>query len=144
MISLGEWEAAIRSEGEGAYPNECCGILLGVQAPDADGADNGSKQVEEIIPIDNAREEAEQYHRFRIEPEDLMHAERTARRQGRDVLGFYHSHPDHPAKPSDYDREHALPFYSYIILEVYEGRAGGLTSWELVEDRTVFREEKVW
>jgi proteasome lid subunit RPN8/RPN11 len=136
---LGEWGDAIRSEGESAYPNECCGILLGIAAD----ADNG-KQLEEIIPIENAREESEQYHRFRIEPEDLMRAEKTARQQGREVLGFYHSHPDHPAKPSDYDREYALPFYSYIILEVYEGRAGKLTSWELTEDRTVFMEEKIW
>jgi proteasome lid subunit RPN8/RPN11 len=143
LISLGEWTAAIRSEGESAYPNECCGILLGVQIYDAAGADNG-KQVEEIIPIDNAREEAEQYHRFRIEPEDLMKAERAARKQGRDVLGFYHSHPDHPAKPSDYDREHALPFYSYVILAVHEGKAAELSSWELAEDRTSFMEEKIW
>jgi len=137
LVNLGEWTAAIRSEGESAYPNECCGILLGRGAGEA-------KQVEEIIPIDNAREEAEQYHRFRIEPEDLMKAEKTARKQGRDVLGFYHSHPDHPARPSDYDREHALPFYSYVILEVHEGRAGELTSWELTEDRTAFMEEKIW
>jgi proteasome lid subunit RPN8/RPN11 len=139
MIALAEWAEAIRSEGESAYPNECCGILLG-----RTGAVGEAKQVEEIIPIDNAREEPERYHRFRIEPEDLMRAEKTALRQGREVLGFYHSHPDHPAEPSDYDREHALPFYSYVILELYEGRAGKLTSWELTENRREFLEEQIW
>jgi proteasome lid subunit RPN8/RPN11 len=105
--------------------------------------DSGKKQASGIIPIENAREAEEQYHRFRIEAEDLMKAELAARKQGWDVLGFYHSHPDHPAWPSDYDREYALPFYSYVIVSVERGKAAELTSWELAADRGEFNGEMV-
>jgi proteasome lid subunit RPN8/RPN11 len=135
VISLPEGvNLAIRSEGERTYPNECCGILLGVLD------DDGTRAVSEILPVDNAREEGEQYHRFVIEPEDFMRAEVSAGRRGLGVLGFYHSHPDHPARPSEYDREHALPFYSYVIVAVERGRAAELTSWELAPDRRFARE----
>jgi proteasome lid subunit RPN8/RPN11 len=130
-------EDVIRREGEIAYPNECCGILLGRIA------DDNSRVVEGLIPIENAREAGEQYHRFRIEPEDLMKAELAARKRKLDVLGFYHSHPDHPAKPSDYDKEHALPYYSYIITAVDKGKAGDFTSWELKTDRSEFVREHI-
>jgi proteasome lid subunit RPN8/RPN11 len=132
-----ESAAAIRGEGEAAYPDECCGILLG-RIPGG-----GRRIVEAVMPIVNAREAEERYHRFRIEPEDLMRAEKEARKQGRDVLGFYHSHPDHPARPSNYDREYALPFYSYVIVAVERGKAGELTSWELAADRSAFSREDV-
>jgi proteasome lid subunit RPN8/RPN11 len=147
VVNLGdEWEQAIRAEGERAYPNECCGILLGTltagEPGDGPGADR--RKIERIIPIENSKEDAEQYHRFEIQPEDLMRAELTARQEGREVLGFYHSHPDHPAEPSDFDREHALPFYSYIIVSVEKGRAKNLRSWELAPDRAKFLEEELW
>jgi proteasome lid subunit RPN8/RPN11 len=126
----------IRAEGEKAYPAECCGILLGkIQY------DDNSRIAEEIMPIDNAREKKDQHNRFLIEDRDLMQAELYARRQGREVLGFYHSHPDHPAKPSEYDRQHALPYYSYVIVAVKNGEAAELTSWELLTDRTRFVQE---
>jgi proteasome lid subunit RPN8/RPN11 len=138
MISIGAgWEEAIRREGEKAYPNECCGVLLGTLL------DDNRKQVENILSIENKREEAEQYHRFEIQSEDYMRAEKEARSQGRDVLGFYHSHPDHPAKPSGFDQDHALPFYSYIIVGVEKGTAAALTSWELTTDRSQFLEEEI-
>lgn len=130
-------ERLIRLEGEKRYPNECCGILLG--AFDAQGA----ALVDSILPIDNAREEAEQYHRFVITADDYLRAERAALAQGVDVLGFYHSHPDHLAIPSAYDREHALPFYAYVIVAVAQGRAGDLTSWRLTPDRQRFIQEDV-
>lgn len=142
IVLSAEWEAAIRAEGERAYPNECCGILLGIiGTPPAEGGE--VRQVEGLIPIENKREASEQYHRFRIEAEDLMRAELAARKQGKAVLGFYHSHPDHPAKPSDYDREHALPFYSYIIVAMEQGKSAELTSWELAMNRECFLEEEV-
>jgi proteasome lid subunit RPN8/RPN11 len=138
MIALSaDREDAIRREGERAYPNECCGILLGSIA------DDNGRVVADSIPVENAREAGEQYHRFRIEPEDLMKAELAARKRKLDVLGFYHSHPDHPAKPSDYDKEHALPYYSYIITAVDKGRAGDFTSWELKTDRSEFVREDI-
>ncbi|MDR0589003.1 MAG: M67 family metallopeptidase [Spirochaetaceae bacterium] len=137
MITLTvETEQQIRQEGEGAWPDECCGFLLGA-------LEGGEKRVDFVLAVENAREAGERYHRFIITPEDLIHAEKEARRQKKEILGIYHSHPDHPAKPSDYDREQALPFYSYVIVAVGEGRAAELTSWELTGDRDQFLEERV-
>ena len=127
-------EAAIRKAGADAYPNECCGILFGSE----DGDDH---IVKSLKPIENARESDEQYHRFLITAEDMMQAELEARRLGLEIVGFYHSHPDHPAKPSDYDRNHALPFYSYIILRVAEGKPELMTSWRLQLSREAFDSE---
>ena len=132
-----EPETNIRIAGEAAYPDECCGILMG------DIDNDGNKIVKRTEAINNAREDGEKYHRFLITPEDMLHAEQTARAAKLEVIGFYHSHPDHPASPSDYDRDHALPFYSYVIVSVEKGRAKELTSWELSADRAVFLSEKI-
>jgi len=137
MITIpGSIADAIKLEGERAYPNECCGALLGT----IDGA--GARAIAEIFPIRNNREEGERYHRFVIEPDDFLASERASRKLGLDVIGFYHSHPDHPAIPSNYDRDHALPWYSYIIVAVASGVAGDLTSWLLEPDRSKFAQEK--
>jgi proteasome lid subunit RPN8/RPN11 len=145
MIKLNaELEALIRKEGEKAYPNECCGILLGSSSELGDESSAEENViVESILPIENAHESGEQYHRFRIEAEDLMRAEKEARKQKLDVVGFYHSHPDHPAKPSEYDKNHALPFYSYIIVSVVKQKAAELTSWKLSPDRREFLEDLI-
>jgi proteasome lid subunit RPN8/RPN11 len=136
--------AAIRAEGETSYPDECCGVLLGEAGPAPDGAI--LRRVAQILPIDNAREPSEKYHRFRIEPEDYLRAEAAAEGRGLAIVGFYHSHPDHPARPSDYDRDHALPNWSYVVVAVggigrREPQAGDLTSWELSADRARFLPE---
>jgi len=130
-------ERNIKTHGETAYPNECCGVLIG----DIDNA--GGKTVRRLLTIDNAREDGEQYHRFLITPEDMLRADQTARAMKFDVIGFYHSHPDHPSAPSDYDKDHALPFYSYVIVSVDKGKARILTSWELKDDRTDFIQEEI-
>jgi len=142
LVLSADQEKIIRAEGEKAYPNECCGFLVG----EVDKA--GVKTVKDVQAIDNSREDGEQYHRFLITPEDMMRAEQTARSMKLDVVGFYHSHPDHPAAPSEYDKDHALPFYSYVIVSVKQGKADELTSWELTLDRKEFiieavREENV-
>ena len=138
MLNLfSEHEKNIRAEGESAYPNECCGVLIG------EVDDKGVKTLKHSEAIRNAREDGEQYHRFLITPEDMMQAEITARKRKQDVIGFYHSHPDHPALPSDYDKEHALPFYSYVIVSVNKKKAEALTSWELTSDRKNFESEKI-
>ncbi|MDR1515131.1 MAG: M67 family metallopeptidase [Synergistaceae bacterium] len=138
MISLSRGAVQqIASEGERAYPNECCGALLG-----KDDADTG-RVASEIFPVHNAFGSEEQYHRFAISPEDCFFIERDAERRGLDVIGFYHSHPDHPAIPSEYDREHAMYWYSYVIVAIERGRAGGLTSWRLASDRSAFAQERV-
>jgi proteasome lid subunit RPN8/RPN11 len=129
-------ERRIRGEGERAYPHECCGFVLGRM-------EGEEKRADSILAVENRREAGEQYHRFVMGPEDFMGAEREARRQKKDILGIYHSHPDHPARPSDYDREQALPFYSYLIVSVAGGRAGELTSWVLPDNREQFLEEEL-
>jgi proteasome lid subunit RPN8/RPN11 len=139
MIVLScEHEKIVRADGESAYPNECCGVLIG------EIGDSEIKIVRHAQAIDNAREDGEQYHRFLITPEDMMRAEQTARAMNLDVTGCYHSHPDHPAAPSDYDKDHALPFYSYVIVSVKQGKAEDLTSWELAADRTNFLPENIF
>ena len=127
----------IRRHGESDYPHECCGLLIGSFAAD------GRKLADEILPISNAREESAKRNRFLIAPEDLMRGEKHARRRGKDVLGFYHSHPDHPAVPSQFDLDHAWPVYSYIIVSVREGRASDLFSYELRADRSRFDPEDI-
>ena len=137
MLKLtGEIEEKIRQAGAEAYPNECCGILFGSE-------ENGVNTVKALKPIENARESGEQYHRFLITAEDMVQAELEARKLGLEIVGFYHSHPDHPARPSDYDRDHALPFYSYIILRVAEGRPELMTSWRLQLSREAFDREEL-
>ncbi|MBX7220190.1 MAG: M67 family metallopeptidase [Blastocatellia bacterium] len=126
---------SIRSHGEQDYPHECCGLLIGTF--DADGR----KVSHEIYPISNAREEEAKRNRFLIRPEELLRGERYASSKGLDVIGFYHSHPDHPAVPSGYDLDHAWPTYSYIIVSVRDGRAADVLSWEMETDRSRFNPE---
>jgi proteasome lid subunit RPN8/RPN11 len=121
--------AAIRAHGESDYPDEACGVLLGRGC-----------LVAEALALPNSKEE-ERGRRFVIRPSDYIAADREARRRGLDILGFYHSHPDHPAKPSEFDREHAWPNMHYIVLAVAGGRALEATSWMLSEDRSRFESE---
>ena len=137
MISLtAEHLSAMRAHGERDYPYECCGLMLGRFA-------GNRKQVIETYPISNAREEAAKRNRFLIRPEELMRGEKYAREQGLDVVGFYHSHPDDVAVPSQYDLEHAWPTYSYIVMAVEKGRAADLRSWEMEPDRSRFNAEEI-
>jgi len=127
----------IRQHGVRDYPYECCGLLLGRFA------ENRRKVVTEIYPISNAREESAKRNRFLIEPEELMRGEKYARAQALEVVGFYHSHPDSPAVPSQYDLEHAWPTYSYIIVSVKKETATDLFSWEQEPDRSRFNPEEI-
>lgn len=137
MIALEERHAIeIREHGERDYPYECCGLLLG-------RFEDGRKVVLETYSISNAREEEAKRNRFLIRPEELMRGEKHARDKGFDVVGFYHSHPDDRAVPSQYDLEHAWPTYSYIVVAVEQGRAADLRSWEMQSDRSRFDEEEI-
>jgi len=137
LILTRESEVIIRGDAKKAYPNECCGALLGSVD------DSGAKTVKQTRAIINAQAGEEQYHRFLITPEDMMDAEAAARKLGLDVIGFYHSHPDDRAVPSQFDKDHALPFYSYIIVSVQKGEDKDLKSWELTPDRTEFLPEEI-
>lgn len=127
----------IRQHGERDYPFECCGLLLGRFE------DNGRKVVAGAYPISNAREEEAKRNRFLIRPDELLRGEKYAREKGLDVVGFYHSHPDDRAVPSQYDLEHAWPTYSYIVVAVEKGRGGDLRSWEMEADRSRFNDEEI-
>jgi proteasome lid subunit RPN8/RPN11 len=128
---------AIRQHGEADYPHECCGLLIG--RIDAQCA----KTVVLTAPISNAREEEAKRNRFLIKPEELLAGERLARQKQLDIVGFYHSHPDHPAIASQFDLDHAWPMYSYVIVSVNQGRACNVLSWELKDDRSCFSFEKI-
>jgi proteasome lid subunit RPN8/RPN11 len=120
---------AIRQHGADAYPNECCGALIGREG-----------RVTATYALPNTTEEGPR-RRFLVRPDDYREAEKQARQAGRDLLGFYHSHPDHPARPSQYDLDHAWPFFSYIIVSVRAGAPEDMTSWRLREDRSAFDQE---
>jgi len=124
-------DAAIRAHGAETYPNECCGALYG-----SDGV------VGATFALPNTTEEGPR-RRFMVRPDDYRVAEKKAKELGGDLLGFYHSHPDHPARPSQYDLDHAWPFFSYIIVSVREGKPELMTSWRLKDDRSAFDEEEL-
>jgi len=138
MIHLSrEQRDAIRRHGEADYPHECCGLIIGTFS------DGGPKRVREVMALSNASDAGVRHNRFVIAPEDMLRGERHARGSGLDVIGFYHSHPDHPPRPSAFDLEHAWPVYSYVIVSVLQGRAGDLSSWELRHDRSAFDSEEL-
>ena len=122
--------AAIRDHGAQAFPDECCGVLI--------GDDNG--QVREAFALSNTTS-GERRRRFLIGPDDYRVAEARAREVGSSLIGFYHSHPNHPAVPSTFDLDHAWPNMHYIIVSVQAGRPDAARSWRLRHDRSAFDEE---
>ncbi|MBC8105650.1 MAG: M67 family metallopeptidase [Anaerolineae bacterium] len=126
----------IAREASTAYPNECCGIIFGAQTA-------GKRQISSLQAVGNSFDQAERFHRFSISPRDLMDAERRAAERGEMVLGFYHSHPDHPAEPSEFDRAQAWPFYSYVIITVQNARAGEMKCWQLDEQSQQFTRQDI-
>ncbi len=136
-VTLSSEEAeAIREHGRRSYPHECCGALLGLPDPRFPG----DTTVRAALLAGNERGDSPQ-NRYLISSAEVRRLEEEARRRGLSIVGFYHSHPDHPPRPSDYDREHAWPWYSYLILEVRGGRDAELRAWRLTEDRERFEEE---
>jgi len=121
---------------ESAYPDEGAGLLLGDEQ-------DGQRRVLAILPLVNSRESAARHNRYLITPQDMLHGEQEAVRLGLDVIGIFHSHPDSPNRPSEFDREWALPWFSYLITTVAAGQAQGSRSWRLQEDRSQFNEESV-
>jgi len=133
-------DQAIRHHGEETYPHECCGALVGKSA-----------FVSEIVALPNTTEEGPR-RRFLVRPSDYRMAESRATELGGELLGFYHSHPDHPARPSQYDLDHAWPTFAYIIVAVAGNAAhplrqsadgataGDMTVWFLKDDRSIFEE----
>jgi proteasome lid subunit RPN8/RPN11 len=121
-------DQGIRHHGEETYPHECCGALVGKGG-----------LVSEIVALPNTTEEGPR-RRFLVRPSDYRLAESQATELGGELLGFYHSHPDHPARPSQYDLDHAWPTFAYIIVAVAAGAAADMTVWFLKDDRSIFEE----
>ena len=127
---------AVRRHGEATYPEECCGFLLGTMHADGNAVEAARRAVN--------RNENRRNDRYIIGPNDYRAAEKAAAASGLDIVGIYHSHPDHPARPSQTDLETAtFPGYTYLIVSVTNGRADNLTAWTLSPDRSRFLEEAI-
>jgi proteasome lid subunit RPN8/RPN11 len=125
----------IRAHGVETYPHECCGAILGRESEDA-------REVLRLMPLANRRDDSPR-NRFEVTPDDVRLAEKTARDQKLELIGWYHSHPDAPARPSEFDREHAWPWYSYIIVSVQSGQPRDMNSWRLRDDRSAYDSEAI-
>ncbi len=124
----------IHAHGEEAYPGEGAGFMLG-------SVNDELRVVTDILKLPNAREESAQHNRYLLTPQDVLRSEQEAAKRGLDVIGVFHSHPDHPNEPSEFDRDWAMPWFSYIITSVNAGQAVGSRSWRLKDDRSAFDEE---
>ena len=129
-----ELAARIRAHGVETYPHECCGAIL--------GTDDGDRAVRDLMPLQNRRDDSPR-NRFEVTPDDVRLAEKTASEKKLDLIGWYHSHPDAPARPSEFDREHAWPWYSYIIVSIQKGEPKDMNSWRLKDDRASYDPEPV-
>jgi len=127
--------AAISRHGEADYPAEACGLIGGA-------VEAHRKVAVQLVPLANQRTDSAR-NRYLIDPESFRRAQEKLERDGLEVLGVYHSHPDHPPAPSAFDREHAWPWLSYVIVGVERGRAGEMKSWVLAEDRGSFDQEPI-
>ncbi len=127
---------AIAQHSEAEYPSECCGIMLGED-------DGEQRRVVALLPQTNQSAAEEQYHRFLITPEMMLVADKEARLQRLDIIGFYHSHAEDEARPSNFDREYAWPWYSYIVVRVRDRKYDKMASWRLDDDRSHFDEEDI-
>ncbi len=126
----------IHQNGENAYPEEGAGLIFGTDK-------EGGRKAISVYPLNNSREDTARHNRYLITPKDMLKGEIEAEKLGLDVIGVFHSHPDHPDRPSEFDREWAMPWFSYIITSVKEGKAKSSRSWRLLDDRTAFSEEKI-
>ena len=131
LMLQSEADMDIRRHGRESYPEECCGALIG-----RDGS------VVEAMRLPNLMGEEARRH-FLVGPVEYQVAEKRATEMGGKLMGFYHSHPDHPARPSQNDLEQAWPTFLYVILAVQDGKPGTMTSWRLREDRSAFEEQTV-
>jgi proteasome lid subunit RPN8/RPN11 len=125
----------IRAHGVETYPHECCGAILGRES-------DGAREVLGLMALANRRDDSPR-NRFEVTSDDVRLAEKTARGQQLELIGWYHSHPDAPARPSEYDRDHAWPWYSYIIVSVQSGQPRDMNSWRLRDDRSAYDSEAI-
>ena len=136
MLRIGiEFADRIHAHARQTYPEECCGFLFGK-------SEGELKEVTDLQELTNTSE-ANRSRRYVVTPEEFRNGEIWAEGKGLEVLGLYHSHPDHPSRPSQFDIDHALPWWSYVIVAVEKGSPSRMTSWVLKDDRSAFLEEKI-
>ena len=137
VVRLGaDARAVVEAAARRRYPEESCGGLLGRVE------EGGRRSVVLAVPARN-RSPGDRGRRYLLDPGDVLAMQATADERGLEVLGFFHSHPDHPAEPSETDRTRAWPWYSYLIVSVIEGEPGSIRSWRLAREGGDFREEVV-
>lgn len=135
LVILPRHLLTIGRHASSSYPEECCGVLIGRSGPDG-------TFVERVLSVGNERQDS-RHNRFLISPETVLAAHKEARALGLDIVGYYHSHPDHPARPSEFDRDHAWPGLSYLIVSVQGGKVAETRSWRLTDERDSYEEETV-
>jgi len=140
LVLTTEQRRQIEQQGVAAFPDECCGAMVGSDEP---AGKNTRRIVHRLVPMSNAYDAQERFHRFSINPRELIQIEKSAAADGLVVLGFYHSHPDHPARPSETDRLNAWPFYSYLIVSILQRRPDVMTSWQLDAATEQFGQEPI-
>ena len=123
---------AMKAHAQSTYPEECCGFLLGV--------DSALRTIHRMLSASNANGESRR-NRYNIDPMEFIRADEEARKSNLSLVGIYHSHPDAPARPSQFDLEHAWPWYTYIVLSVQSGVPKDVSAWVLSEDRSNFRQD---
>ena len=128
--------AQIRTHGELTYPEEGVGFLLGRSSDE-------QREVSQVLPAANARETTARATRYEISVEETLAAEETARNLKLEIIGIFHSHPDHLAYPSGSDQESAIPWFTYVITGIAKGKAGESRAWRLSEDGLRFAEETI-
>ena len=135
LVITSKHDAAIRAHAAQDYPHECCGFLVGK-------SEGSTVTAARVVPAANTRDDSPR-NRFEIDPGELVKTDRAARAEGLGVVGFYHSHPDAPAQPSEFDREHAWPGYCYVIVSVRQGVPREMRDWLLRDDRSGFDEDPI-
>lgn len=123
----------IHAHAEQHYPEEAVGLLLGT-------SDDAGREVHTVLPLENQFEPDQRQRRYLIEPMDMLEAEQLADQLGLQIIGVFHSHPDHPPQPSQYDLDMAVPWYFYLIISVRQGHADGARAWRLEDDHSQMTE----
>lgn len=123
----------IKAHAADTYPHECSGLITG---------DYERREAGKLFPMKNVFDGSTR-NRYLIDPKEYLSVEKQARADGQDIIGIYHSHPDVEAKPSEYDKEHAWPGYTYVIVSVKKGKVDHVRAWTLREDRSGFDEVKL-
>lgn len=125
----------MENQSVATYPHECCGLMLGRDQEEG-------RRVERVVAASNVHEEGHE-RRYLISPEEMVQFQKQAREADQEIVGFFHSHPDAPARPSQYDLDHAWPWYTYLIISVSQGEVVEATTWRLSDDRKEFLKEEM-